>query len=169
MTLCADCQPLFLFLLHIQRCAFLCVVECCQVRLHRPFPKRLCTLVSCLSVHRVALWWGGEMCHVSKAHTLATHGRQHISSVCSTFPYICKITRANESMLFQSDYCPFASQGLSHLWLAPHGFVVLWLPARKARPRLMPITMHLQRIIFSNALMRVTNYTHGGATGENIL
>ena len=41
-----------------------------------------------VSRHHVVRQWGGEMCHVSRAHTLETHARQHISSACSTFPYM---------------------------------------------------------------------------------
>ena len=41
-----------------------------------------------VSARRVVRQWGGEMCRVSRAHTLETHARQHIASVCNTFPYM---------------------------------------------------------------------------------
>ena len=62
----------------------------------------------------VARLWEGEMCHTSRACMLEMHARQHISSVCSTFP--CrKMTHANTCMLCQSDFYPFACQGSCRL------------------------------------------------------
>ena len=62
-----------------------------------------------VSVHGTVPQWGGERCRGSRACTLESHARQHISSGSST------MTWANESALGQSDFCPFASQGLSRL------------------------------------------------------
>ena len=65
------------------------------------------------------------MCHISRACTLETHARQLFSGVGSTFPCI-KITRAKESMLGQSDFCLFASQGVLSL-------MVLWCDDSKPK------------------------------------
>ena len=93
------------------------------------------------SSHLAARQWGGETYRVSRAHTLqlgrgeerriayqeltpcsATVGRRDVSRIKSTytrnaFPacaapvHTWRITRANESTLCQSDFCPFANQG----------------------------------------------------------
>ena len=59
--------------------------------------------------------------------TLKTHARQHISSMCSTFPYM----EDNYSTLGQSDFCPFASQGFCLVsdWLS----MVLWCDDSKPK------------------------------------
>ena len=68
----------------------------------------------CVCVHRVVRQWGGEsVAYQEDAHW--KHMQGDTFPECATPFHVCKITRANESTLGRSDFCPFSSQGLSHL------------------------------------------------------
>ena len=107
-----------------------------------------CSLKASHTCKRLVAWQkGGEMCRVSRARTLK-HMRGNAFRAYAALFQVWKMTRTNESKVGQSESCPLASQGLSCLWLAPHGFAVRRLKSQKARPQLMRTTMHLQSMIF---------------------
>ena len=121
-------------------------------------PYALCSSAVCKRLRTPALW----LC-VSYSATVGRrdvwHIKNHAHWKCmpgNIYParaepfHIWKTTPASKSTLGQSDFCPFASQGLSFLGLALCGFVVPQLKDKKARPELMCTMMHSQcTILFS--------------------
>ena len=96
-------------------------------------------------------WKWGERRVMYQEHAHWKHMQDNTFLPCSAPFFIWKITRTNEKIFGQSDFSPYAGQGLSCLWLA---FMVLWCDdsneskPKRAGPQSVCITIHSLHIFF---------------------